>query len=89
MKPVYQCDYCDHIGTEDDVRKHEEQCMYNYNRKSCWTCKHKDRKTLMRFKCLLDVEIPENMLMEFCGKYEWDEQKHDKTVPNLFGSFFG
>lgn len=24
MKPVYRCEYCDHMGTEDEVRAHEK-----------------------------------------------------------------
>ena len=65
MKPVYKCEYCDKMGTKEEIKEHEEQCYYNYDRKSCWTCKHRDPKSLMRFKCLLEKEIPENFCKVF------------------------
>lgn len=89
MKPVYKCDYCDHMGTEDDIRKHEVECFYNYDRKSCHTCKHRDPKSLTQYKCLLGVDILEGHLIEFCGKYEWNEKGQPKTVTDIFGGFFG
>lgn len=89
MKPVYRCEYCNHMDTEDEVRAHEEKCMFNYDRKSCWTCKHRDPNSLMRFKCLLGNEIPAGKMIEFCGKYEWDEKGHVNTAANIFTGLFG
>lgn len=89
MKPVYRCEYCDHMGTEEEVRMHEEKCIYNYDRKSCWTCKNRDPKSLMRFKCLLGTEIPEGHMCEFCSAYEWDERGHVNTAGNIFTGLFG
>lgn len=90
MKPVYKCEYCNHMGTEDEVREHEIECCFNYDRKSCWTCKHRDPKSFMNFKCLLGTEIPEGHLMEFCGKYERDDdRKYSKTGSDIFRGFFG
>lgn len=90
MKPVYRCEYCDHIGTEDEVREHEINCLWNYDRKSCRTCKHKDPKSLMHYKCLLGTEIKEGCLIEFCGKYEWDEKDlKNSSIGDIFGGLFG
>jgi hypothetical protein len=90
MKQVYRCEYCDYMGTEDEVREHEIKCYWNYDRKSCWTCKHRDPNSLMRFKCLLGTEIADGCLIEFCGKYERDDdRKHSKTSSNIFRGFFG
>ena len=89
MKPVYKCDYCDHMGTEDDVREHEIKCFYNYDRKSCYTCKHRDSISLVRYKCLLDIDIPEKHIIEFCGKYEQNEKGQPKTADDIFSNFFG
>ena len=89
MKPVYRCEYCGHMGTEDEVREHEVNCYHNYDRRSCWTCKHKDPKNLLRFKCMLGTEIPEGKLYEFCGKYERDVKEAPKTADNIFRSLFG
>lgn len=90
MKPVYRCEYCDHMGTEDDVRKHEVKCIWNYDRKSCLTCKHKDTKSFVQYKCLLGTEIPDGCMIEFCGKYEWNEKyPTDSSVDGIFGRLFG
>lgn len=89
MKPVYRCEYCDHMGTEDEVRVHEEKCMYNYCRKSCWTCKHRDHSSATKFKCLLGTEIADGCLIEFCSKYENDGKGKVKTVSDIFRGFFG
>ena len=89
MKPVYRCEYCDHMGTEDEVREHEIKCYYNYNRKSCWTCKHRDHSNLMMFKCLLGTEIPAGHMIEYCGKYENDGKGAPKTSSDIFRGLFG
>jgi hypothetical protein len=78
------------MGTEDEIREHEIKCYWNYDRKSCRTCKHRDPKSLMQYKCLLDVDIPENHLIEFCGKYKRNEKDLSKMTPSdIFGSLFG
>ena len=89
MKPVYKCEYCTHMGIEDEVREHEIKCYYNYDRKSCWTCKHRDPKSLIRFECLLGTEIAEGRLIEFCGKYEYNGKTEPKTAADIFGGLFG
>lgn len=90
MKPVYKCDYCDKMGTKEEIKKHEAACMYNYDRHSCWTCKHRDPKSLFGFKCLLEKEIPANHVMEFCGQYEWNgKQYHSTELKDVFGGLFG
>ena len=89
MKPVYRCEYCDHMGTEDEVREHEVKCYWNYDRKSCWTCKHRDRSIMTRFKCLLGTEIPAGKIYEFCGKYERNEdESYPKTSSDIFRGLF-
>jgi hypothetical protein len=77
------------MGIEDEVREHEVKCYYNYDRKSCWTCKHRDPNSMMQFKCLLGTEISKGHLIEFCGKYEWDEKDMSKTPSDIFRGLFG
>ena len=90
MKPVYKCEYCDQMGTKEKIEKHEVECIFNYDRKSCWTCKNRDPNSLFKFKCLLGKEIPEHHIMEFCGNYEWNEQTgHSKDLRDIFGGLFG
>ena len=90
MKPVFKCDYCDKMGTEDEIREHELNCMDNYDRKSCYTCVHKQLKSKDKqwyYECKVEVEIPEGKIFEFCPKYERKEKPD--TVGNLFGNLFG
>lgn len=90
MKPVFKCDYCSKMGTEEEIREHEPKCLDNYDRRSCYTCAHKrtkikDDKCL--FECAADCEIPEGKFFEFCPSYERKEKS--ETIENLFGDLFG
>lgn len=87
MKPVFKCDYCDFMGTEDKVKKHELECIDNYTRRSCFTCKHKCYQSMKQLKCACGREIPENKIWEFCPKYERREK--EETLTNMFGGLFG
>ena len=91
MKPVFRCDYCNFIGTEEEVKKHEVECTGNYDRKSCFTCKHKSFKNMNQYKCDCGKEIPENKIFEFCPKYDRKElSKNDPySYAEVFGSIFG
>lgn len=88
MKPVFKCDYCDFMGTEDKVKEHEPTCTENYDRKSCWTCQHKGYKNLNQFSCACGKEIPENKIFEFCPQYERKE-KSEYPLVDIFGGLFG
>ena len=44
MKPIYRCDFCSILDTEDKMREHEAVCNYNPLNKTCYTCKHYYRK---------------------------------------------
>lgn len=91
MKPAFKCDYCSKMGTEEEIREHEPKCFDNYDRRSCYTCKHKTLKSVVKncccYECKVGVEIPEGKLIEFCGSYERKEKPD--TVANLFGNLFG
>lgn len=88
MKPVFKCEYCNFMGTEDQVKEHEERCFDNYDKKSCMTCKNKSFKTITQFECKLGVEIPEGKQYEFCPKYERKE-KSNNDLGNIFCDMFG
>ena len=90
MKQVFRCEYCDHIGTAEEVAKHEEECISNYTKRSCMTCKHANKSAVFKYKCTRDIEIPDGKYMEHCPKYEHDEQEHETRVWNsTFVSLFG
>lgn len=90
MKPIYRCEYCNEMGTEDYIREHEEKCLYNYNKKSCLTCKHVERDKI-NYKCKVEKDIPKGQYYLNCDKYEFDEKSHSALNPipynNIFGSF--
>lgn len=90
MKPVFKCEYCEFTGTDEQVNAHEATCIYNYNKKSCWTCRNRGFLNLKQLKCNAGKEVPENMIFENCEKYERKE-KSESHMPltDVFGSFFG
>ena len=90
MKPVFKCDYFEFVGTEDEVRAHEAQCFENYNKKSCFTCKHKTHKDLFNFNCEVGKEIPKGKYFEQCSQYERkDEPDWSGKMNDIFRSMFG
>lgn len=88
MKPVFRCDYCSFMGTEEEVKEHEIQCTENYDRRSCHTCQYKKYKTAMSYECANGIEIPEGKLIEFCGKYE-KREKSDNPWNDIVDAMFG
>ena len=90
MKPVFKCEYCNQMVTEDEIREHEPTCIDNYDRKSCFTCVHKCIKSKdgkWYYECKLGKEIPEGKIFEFCPLYKRKE-KTNNLVDNLFGGIF-
>lgn len=98
MKPVFKCEYCKFMGTEEEVKKHEPDCYQNYDMRSCYTCKYKEsyfgdkyeetyfgKSPSITFKCNQGVVLPENQIYEHCKYYEKDEQKY--IFNNIFNSF--
>lgn len=88
MQPVFKCDYCDFMGVEDKVREHELHCCDNYDRKNCFTCKHAGFANIKQLKCDRGIDIPENKIYEFCGKYERKE-KTGSPIYDVFDNLFG
>ncbi len=92
MKPIFRCEYCDKMGVEEEIFKHEKECLHNHTKRSCLTCKHVENK-LTKFICKLDQNIPEGKYFEYCKSYEWDEKDYTSRNPtafnNLFGGLFG
>jgi hypothetical protein len=73
------------MGTQDAVEKHESECIENYNKKSCLTCKHKRQDNLHCFQCELGKEIPFGQYYEQCSQYERAERYDWRgQVNNMF-----
>lgn len=90
MKPVFKCEYCNFMSTEDKVKEHEVGCAGNYTRRSCFTCKHKSYKNMKQLNCTCGREIPEDKIWEFCPKYEREERSitsFDDLIGGIFGGF--
>jgi hypothetical protein len=88
MKPIFRCEYCDKLGTEEEITKHEAECIYNHTKKSCFTCKHAENK-IIKFVCKLGKDIPEGKLFEYCPEYEWDEKEFAIRTASPFSNIFG
>lgn len=88
MKPVFKCDYCKFMGTEDEVKEHEPTCIDNYDRKNCYTCTHRKIKTMTQWECSCGKKLPEGHIFEFCDKHERKE-KSNCDLNSTFGSLFG
>jgi hypothetical protein len=87
MKPVFKCDYCSKMGTEEEIKEHEPNCPDNYDRKSCETCTHKKLDLKARwYVCDIGKEIPEGKIYVFCDTYERKE-KSNNPYSNLFDVF--
>lgn len=70
MKQVYRCEYCDHMGTKDEVQDHEKECLKNFNNKGCLTCKHCKTDGIKKMECFYGKEIPEGNQFIHCDKHE-------------------
>jgi sarcosine oxidase delta subunit len=86
MKQIFRCEYCTEYGTAEEIMKHEEKCIYNYNKKSCLTCKYAENKFAC-INCQAGVELEQGKYMEGCSKYAWDERDH--TISSSFSKMFG
>lgn len=45
MKEVFKCDYCNYIGTAEEVAEHEKTCLCNLKTECCYNCKYIRRDT--------------------------------------------
>lgn len=90
MKPVFKCDYCSKMGTEEEIKEHELKCTDNYDRRSCYTCVHKKTKiddSQWYYECEAGKEVPKGKIFEFCPSYE--RKKKSNMFDGLFGGLFG
>ena len=88
MKQIFRCEYCDKMGVKEDIIKHENECISNYTKRSCFTCKHAENK-ITRFICKNGQELPEGQIYEHCRSWEWDEKDHISRNPTAFNTLFG
>lgn len=90
MKPVFKCDYCSTMGTEEEIKEHEPVCSSNHDRKSCHTCVHKklgSKDGQLYYECKINKEIPQGKIIEFCDSYE-RKGRPEGIWDAVFGDFF-
>ena len=96
MFQVYKCSYCEFMGQDRMVEKHEKDCPHNPLNHSCHTCAHRKGWGFAKFGCQKNIEITEGMYNIHCeswskDKTDWnDVAKEDSTVFDLiFNSYKG
>ena len=86
MKPVFKCDYCSFMGTEEEVKEHESNCTENYDMRSCHTCKNRGRLSVVdskiKYECEVGKDIPAGCIIKHCDLYEQKEKSK-----SIFGEF--
>lgn len=90
MKALYKCDFCDKIGTEEEIYEHEIYCENNPKRMSCRYCTNKKTKFVngSGITYLCDAkEIPEGCEYINCDKFTLIKM-NDFSVNDIFGSLF-
>ena len=87
MKPVYRCDYCDVTGTEEEILKHEAECIKNPHNRGCFSCKHCETDGFKNVACKQGREIPDGKYVERCHLYEFGEPEVT-GVMSLFSHMF-
>lgn len=91
MKPVFKCDYCSRMDTEQKIKEHEPNCIGNYDRKSCYTCVNSDVKIKngeFVYECEVGKQVPTGKIFEFCDSYVRKEKSVNK-YGNLFDGWLG
>ena len=93
MKPVFKCDYCKFMGTEEEVREHEPNCFDNFDMKSCLTCKNRGKLTMeeskIKYECKKGRDVPAGKIYQNCDLYERKEKsQYGDIVDTLFGGLF-
>ena len=89
MKQLYKCEYCNFIGTEEEVKKHEEICELNSINKDCMSCKHK-KFVGMNIECGAGKEIPAGKMYQCCDLHERKEEyvSLNDILRSPFGRFW-
>lgn len=74
MREVFKCDYCNYIGTAEEVAEHEKVCLNNPDVKCCYNCQHAYRRSY----------VTSGLTSPFVCSYCGDVTKSDKNALLLF-----
>lgn len=93
MKPVYKCEYCSYMGTEEDVKEHEPVCSNNYDAKNCHTCKHRKiagmKDIIIQYECMKGRDIPAGHIYTSCNSYEIKDEEYSSDTKTMLYEMFG
>ena len=84
MIQVWKCEYCDVIGSMEQIQLHEaEECFHNPIHKFCWTCDHyqKERRNGNEWdECLIKTEKEmDNVIFGVNDCCDWKNDKLRKV----------
>lgn len=87
MKELYRCDYCDKIGTIEELTEHEPICENNPKKRNCGTCDNAKFINLNQFECKIhpDRDVPEGK--EYINCSDHVPRKPMKDIEDIFNMF--
>ena len=92
MFQVYKCSYCEFMGQDRMVEKHEKDCPHNPLNHSCHTCVYRKGWGFNKFGCQKNIVFSGDYNLRCSG---WNKDKTDwNNISNdpfeiFFGSFSG
>ena len=72
MKEVFKCDYCNYIGTKEEIAEHEKVCLNNPDVKCCYNCQAEHDLCVL----YTGAPIPEKNICE-----HYRRREHVRTIP--------
>lgn len=73
MKEVFKCDYCNYIGTKEEIEEHEKVCLNNPDVKCCYNCQCTEQDLCVLYT---GAPIPEKKI---CKHYR--RRKPGRAIP--------
>lgn len=67
MKEVFKCDYCNYIGTKEEIEEHEKVCLNNPDVKCCYNCQCTEHDLCVLYT---GAPIPEKNICEYYRRRE-------------------
>jgi len=77
MVIAWICDFCKRVGTKNEIKDHEDCCVFNLKNKTCYTCKYSIEKGALYSGFYKDCKI--NLNFEYakdngnCKGWEWEK----------------
>lgn len=69
MQPVYKCEYCKLMDTKEKIEEHEKICIFNTEKKNCYTCANRVGDGVCKIDCSAGYWLGGKTIRENCDKY--------------------